>query len=209
METPQFKANLRETTGKGPARRLREEALIPANLYGLKKDPVSLTVDPKELKACMKTPYRMNTVLNLKTDKEETLVMVKEVQSHPIRHNPLHVDFLRVDHDTVLSLNIPVRMEGDCIGVKRGGSLELLRRVIRLEMKVDDIPAEVVIDVSEMDVNDQKRIKDLMIPEGCKPVFKDNYAIVQVVSTRDVDEDEEGEGEGEEGAAAEAPAAEA
>ena len=201
METPLLKASIRETTGKCPARRLRVESLIPANLYGQGKAPVNLTVDVKELKTCMKTEWRMNTVLTLKTDKEETLVMVKEVQHHPVRHTPLHVDFLRVTPETPVSLNVPVRLDGNCIGVKRGGQVDLLRRVVRLEMPVEKIPAELVVDITKLDVNQQRRIKDLEIPEGCKPIHKDNYAVVQVIATREVGD--------EEGAEEAAPAAEA
>ena len=99
-------ATPRPPQGTRPARRLRGEGKIPGVVYGLGADPVTLTVEWRELRAALVTEQGLNAVINLEIDGDRTPTLVKDMQRHPVRRNVLHVDFIRVDLDKTVDVEV-------------------------------------------------------------------------------------------------------
>ena len=126
-------AEMRDQKGKGPARRLRQKALIPAVVYGLDKAPSHLAVDPKVLEKAIATPHKFNTLLTLKTADGEKLVLFKDYQVDPVSRKLLHADFLEVTLDKPVKVEVPVVAVGKAEGVELFGDVVDGLRCLRLQ----------------------------------------------------------------------------
>ena len=154
----------RETLGKNPSRRLRHEGLIPAIVYGAKKDPVPVVVDPKKILEIIHSESGVNTIFQLGlADKEARRhVMIKEYQVDPVRGNLIHADFVRIQMDEVIEVDVPVQATGEAAGVKLdGGILDHVTRQVRVSCLPGDIPEHIVIDVTPLKIGDALRVSDL------------------------------------------------
>jgi len=139
-----------------------------------------------------------------------------DVQFHPVSDMPVHVDFFRVTAKSIIEVEVPVIFTGDDVapGIKRGGILNVVRYAIEVKCPAGDIPDNITVDISEMDIGDSLHISDVNLPENVKPSIDDrDFTIATIVSSRASKEDEEDaegdEAETEEGAEGEAPAADA
>ncbi len=113
VQRPTLRVQLREGRGKGPARRLRRQGLLPAVLYGPGIEAVSLSVDPRELRQALHTPLGLNTVLQLQLgDGRTELAIVRDVQRDPVTYEPLHVDFYRVEEDRPVDVVVHLGLSG-------------------------------------------------------------------------------------------------
>lgn len=207
-------AETRERAGKGAARAIRREGLVPAVVYGDKKPPLTITVDRRELEKKLKTGVFLSTLLNVEVGGETTRVIPKDVQFHPVKDFPMHVDFLRLGANARIEVDIPVHFlnEEDSPGIKRGGVLNVVRFSIEVSTPADSIPEFFEADVGELDIGDAIHVSAIKIPEGVVPTISDRDFTVATIAAPVVeeepeeDEDEEGlegeegeEGEGEEG----------
>jgi large subunit ribosomal protein L25 len=210
-------AEPRTVAGSRPAGRLRREGKVPAVMYGLDTETANVTVPSRELNHILAGESGANTLITLRVDGEEHLALARQIQRHPTRGDLLHVDFIRVRRDVAVAAEIPVHLVGEPEGVRDGGILEQLVFTLSIEAKPEDIPPDVEADVSELNIGDQLRIADLLLPAGISVEQEAEELVVQVVMPRVVEEPEpeeaeegaevEGEApEGEEGEAA--PAAE-
>jgi large subunit ribosomal protein L25 len=165
-------AQVRESRGKNEARRLRVKGFSPAVLYGAGKDSIALTVSPKEVKRILHSKTGHNTIFNLDVaGAENTPVMIVDWLNDPVKENLLHVDLKRIDLTKRITVKVPVHTQGEPKGVKlQGGLLELITREVEIECLPDDIPAEFVIDVSELMIGQSVRAGEL--PLGDKIVLK-------------------------------------
>jgi len=209
---------LREDTGKGVARRLRQEGRIPAVLYGHGQASVSLSVHAKTLDHLLKTSHAgLNTLIDLEgaSDVEGKVVLVKELQRHPVAGTLSHADFFEIDQTAKLHVSVPIRLTGSAAGVKVGGILEHLMREIDLQCLPTAIPDSLDLDVTDLELSASLHVSDLVLPEGVEtdvdlglPVV--HVAIPKVEEEPVVEEEEAVEGaEGaEDGEDAPAPAAE-
>jgi len=209
-------AERRPAAGKGPAGRIRREGLVPAVVYGLGDDNVSVAVSSRELVHILSGGSGMNTLITLKIDGADELAIARQIQRHPVKGTVMHVDFVRVRADQTIQAEIPVHLTGEAEGAVRGGILEQLVHTLTVEAKPSDFPPSIEYDVSALEIGGQVYVRDLDVPARVT-VLQDSDDLVAQISAPRVAEEEaevvEGEAvEGapvEEGAApAEAPSAE-
>ena len=184
MEKPVLNAELRDKTGKEIAKKLRARGMIPAIFYGPHSETMPLMVDPKELSKTLKTEAGENVLIDLNIRKGEQslqkVVMVKEIQVHPVQRRALHADFYEVSMDVMVNVEVPVRLLGKPEGVKMGGILEQVQRTIQIQCLPGDIPKSIDIDVSVLKVGDSIHVKDLAV-EKFKILSDPNFTIATVV----------------------------
>ena len=200
MQTLDLKASVREGTGKSVTRKLRVQGIVPATLYGIGVDPVNLNVDAAELEGLYKGRESSNFILSLHVDGGDAVAtIVRERQRHPVSRQVLHVDFQRISMDRPIHVEIPIHLTGECEGVKTfGGTLEHLLRTVAISCLPKHIPDEIIVDVSELNLNDSIHVSDLDVPNI---EFEAEAARVVVnvapprLSTEVEETDEEGEGE--------------
>jgi large subunit ribosomal protein L25 len=182
-----LQAEKREGRGKNEARRLRAAGKIPGVLYGVEKGKaVEISVDPKILYRILHSESGVNTLIGLQLDGTDTRVLVKEYQVDPIKHKLLHADFYQVAMDKLLTVTVPIALKGEPRGVKQqGGVLDFVNREIDVEVLPGDIPENITVDVSELMLNQDIRVRDLPI-EGVKwkVVSEPETMIVHVVAPR-------------------------
>jgi large subunit ribosomal protein L25 len=207
-------AEARSERGSRPAGRLRRTGMVPAVVYGLDADPVSVAVPARELAHLLAGEGGVNTLIRLQLDGDEQLTLARQIQRHPTRGDLVHVDFVRIRRDVAVSAEVPVHLDGEAPGTRDGGMLEQLVFTLTIEAKPADIPNEIVVDVSSLELGGQLRIEDLTVPAGVAVQQEADELVVQVVVPRVAEEPteegaEEGEAaEGEEAEGAAAPAAE-
>jgi large subunit ribosomal protein L25 len=205
-------AETRAERGSRPAGRLRRAGVVPAVVYGLGGDTVSVSVGSRDVTHIL--ARGANTLITLRLAGDDQLTLARQVQRHPTRGDILHVDFIRVSTDVAVTAEVPLHLNGEPEGVRNGGLLEQLVFGLPIEARPQDIPTEIEADVSALQIGDQVRLTDLALPPGVTPTIEPDALIAQVVAPRVTAEEEaaeaaEGEAaegaEGEEGA--ETPAA--
>jgi large subunit ribosomal protein L25 len=182
----ELEAVRRQRFGKNEAGRIRREGRIPAVLYGEGKASESIEVDPKALLRILRSHSGVNTLISLKlADADETRVLVKEYQIHPIDHALLHADFYHVAMDKVLRVTVPVHLTGEAKGVKvQGGVLDFVHRDVVIECLPADIPEHLTVDVTELGIHDGIRVRDLDTGGKWKPVSELDMLLVHVVAPK-------------------------
>jgi large subunit ribosomal protein L25 len=177
----------REGRGKNEANRLRASGRIPAVVYGARAEGqapvgVSVAVDPKTLLRILHSESGANTLINLTVDGGESRVMVKEYQLDPITHQLLHADFYQLAMDKAITVTVPVVVRGEARGVKlQGGLLDFVTREIEVECLPTDIPESIVIDVTELELNQSIRVRDLSQDARWTPVSEGDTMLVHIV----------------------------
>jgi large subunit ribosomal protein L25 len=206
----------RSQLGSRPSGRLRREGKVPAVVYGLGTDTVSITVPARELQHILASEAGVNSLINLDVGGENVLTLARQIHRHPTKGILVHVDFVRISRDVAVSAEIPIHLTGEATGVRDGGLLEQLLFHLTVEAMPGDIPVSIEIDVTELSIGDQLRVEDIPLPGGVATQAEADFVVAQVAAPRVVSEVEEGaEGEGVEGegeaaeGGAEAPAAEA
>ncbi len=183
MEQILIKANKRDVKGKGVARKLRNAGKIPAILYGRGLEPVSITVLSKDWEKLGKQ-MRRNAILNMELssgkDVENRPVMVKEVQRGFLGEKILHIDFLQVSMERTIEVEIPIHLKGKSKGEIEGGIVEMHLRSMKVECLPTQIPEEIAIDISDLEIGDSFHVSQISIP-GVKLLEGANVAIVTVI----------------------------
>lgn len=159
----------RESTGKNESRRLRRQGLIPATVYGEGKDPVSVSVSGFWLDRLLHSETGENTIFDLALEGTDIRrpAMVKDFQLDPVTDQLVHADFIRVQADHALQINVPVEFEGIPVGVRvDGGRLENPTREVMIECLPANIPSKLSLDISELEIGQSVRAGDLPLPEG-------------------------------------------
>jgi large subunit ribosomal protein L25 len=192
--------------GTRSSRRLRAEGMLPGVVYGLGREPLTVTVAYTELRDALKTSAGMNAViqLNVEGSSQET-VIVKSVQRDPVRRVVTHADFLRIDLTELVKVKVPITLTGEPVEVlDEGGLIEQNLFEIEVEVSPTEIPEAIVADISAMTLDSRIAVGDLVFPTGATPTVAEDVAVVSPVISRaaKMDLDEEGEEllEGEEGA---------
>ncbi len=175
-------ARLREGAGKGSARRLRAEGLVPAVVYGRHLEtPVHIAVDPIEVKKAIATPHHLNTLLSLKLDGQpERLVLLKDYQQDPMSREMLHADFIDVRENEQIKVNVPLVLVGKPVGVTEGGILSQSRRELEVYAMPAAIPEKIEADVSHMKIAQSLHINEVKLPQGVRVKTQVNYTIAVV-----------------------------
>jgi large subunit ribosomal protein L25 len=173
-------AKPRTEKGKGPARRLRSAGLIPAIVYGQKREPTPIAVDPSAIQKAIATPHKFNTLLTLQLDGAEKRVLFKEYEVDPVTRRLLHADFLEVDMTKPVSVDVPIVTTGKAQGVVDGGILTVSAHDILVEAMPDRIPVQIEVDVTPLKIGGSIHIADVKAPEGVKIKFATNFTVAVV-----------------------------
>lgn len=207
MSRSTVSARLRRESGKGPARRLRALGQVPAVLYGGGKDPLSLSLDPRQLTKALDPSLKRNTLLQIEVEGEAEatcLALVKEAQMDRLRDEIIHIDLIRVAEDQLVDVTVPLELTGRAEGVKLGGTIQQVFRELPVRAPAGSIPASITADVTAWQLHFQFRAGDLSLPPGVSVRMDPKQKIAAVVTARlDVEPKAGGEAEGEAAPAAE------
>jgi large subunit ribosomal protein L25 len=182
MEATELKACIRNTSGKGPARRFRKEGLIPAVFYGRGEEAIHLSVNASELLKIIRVK-KENVFINLLIDgdkKLEKLSLIKELQIEPVSRRFYHADFYEVRMDHRLTLDVPLRFAGIPVGVVNGGELQHLKRDLKVSCLPSVLPDFIEIDVSGLEIGDSIKVKDIRVPEGISVLDPGDVGVAMV-----------------------------
>jgi len=189
-EAVELKAWARGRLGKGGARAERREGRVPGTLYGDKKDPETISVDYRAINLQLHTGHFQSTIFVLDLDGKKTRVIPRAVQLDPVRDFPIHVDFLRLGKDALVTVEVPVRFlnEAASPGLKRGGVLNIVRHEIQVRCPSDAIPDHFDIDLTGLEIGDAVHISALKLPEGVKPTITERDFTVATIVGRAAEE---------------------
>ncbi|MCY4434891.1 MAG: 50S ribosomal protein L25 [bacterium] len=162
-----LKTDTTRELGTRPSRRLRREGRVPGVVYGLGGQSVAVAVDARDLWSVLNTDAGLNALLTLEVDGDRQLGLVKELQHHPIRNEVIHVDFIRVDADVEVEVDVRMVLVGEAPEVtNEGGVVDQAAFTVRVLSKPEAIPNELSIDISEMTMGDTLRTGDIELPDG-------------------------------------------
>lgn len=199
MAQSELNVTNRDRTGKGVARTLRREGLIPATVYGRGLEPCSIIVEPKALKAAIATEAGWNTLITLKGDGAFSgkVVILKDLQVDAIRRNMKHADFQVIDMKKKVHVMVPVHTIGKSAGEKVGGNLQVIRHELEVVCLPTAIPSAIEVDVTGMEIGDVLHIADLALPAGIEVPHEVNFTVITLTG-RTVEEEGTEEAEGAE-----------
>lgn len=200
-------AERRERAGKGAARAARRAGRIPGVIYGNKKEPVLLNLDPKVLNKELNKAGFFATLFDVEIDGKKERALPRDVQFDPVTDRPIHIDLLRVSAATSVTVAVPVSFinEDQSPGLIKGGVLNVVRYEVELNCRADAIPQELELDLSSLDLGDSAHFSMISLPDGVEPTITDRDFTVATIAApsaikseaAEAQEGEEGEGEGE------------
>jgi large subunit ribosomal protein L25 len=193
MATAEMTVALRDKAGKGAARGLRRQGLIPAVVYGRGLETCSLAVVPKDLKTAISTEAGWNTLITLKGEGPYAgkVVILKDLQVDAIRRDYLHADFQVIDMSQKVHVMVPVHTLGKSEGEKTGGTLQVIRKELEIVCLPNAIPGAIEVDVTAMEIGDVLHINDIALPAGVEAPHEVNFTVITCVGHKS----EEGEAE--------------
>jgi large subunit ribosomal protein L25 len=199
-------AEQRERVGKGSARAARRAGLVPAVIYGDKKDPVGIHLSTREITRIVHQPGIFGRLLDIDLSGQKHTVLTRDIQFHPVTDNILHMDFLRVSGSAKVAVAVPVEFinEDSCPGLRIGGVLNVVRYEVELLCPATAIPEKITVDLNGIKIGDSIHISAIPLPDGVEPTITDRDFTVATIASPGgglKNEDEEGEdAEGDEGA---------
>lgn len=180
METFKLIVEKRET-GKRGVKAVRNSGLTPVEIYGKTlKSNISGSVSKKELVKALHTPKGKNVVFDLDYDGKSFLAIAQDFQIHPVKNNIIHLDFLVITEDQKIVVTVPIVKKGRSKGEIVGGKVFQVLKEVKIACKPADLPAEIVVDVTENDIGDRIKISTLPYPEGVEPVFTQDSPVIVV-----------------------------
>ena len=190
----ELKAEARDRVGKGSARELRRNGKVPAVIYGDKQAPLAIALSYKDVYYKIHGGGFLTTVATIDVDGKKIQVLPKDFQLDPVKDFPIHVDFLRISKDTEVNVNIPVRFinEEKSPGIKRGGTLNVVRHEVEFHCPANAIPDFITVDLEGADIGDSIHISAVKLPAGVKPVISDrDFTIATIAGTAAAKSEEE------------------
>jgi large subunit ribosomal protein L25 len=190
VETTELKAWARQRSGKGGARSTRREGRIPGILYGDKKEPESISVEYRAISQQLLTGHFQSTIFTLNVEGAKTRVIPCGVQLDPVRDFPIHVDFLRVSKDALVTVAVPVRFlnEAASPGLKRGGVLNIVRHEIPVRCPADAIPDHFDVDLTGLEIGNSVHISAIKLPPNVRPTVAERDFTVATIVGRTAEE---------------------
>lgn len=171
----------RAGSGKGEARTLRREGRVPAIAYGRDLDePRPVSVDGNELFHALNTDAGMNAILVLQVDGDTQLAIARDIQRHPVRRDVLHVDFVTVSRDVRIEVEVPITLTGEAAGVDEGGLVDQAMYSLLVSVLPLEVPDELMLDITDMELGDVKRVEDLQLPAGVEALEDPESVVVTV-----------------------------
>jgi large subunit ribosomal protein L25 len=184
-EIPDLIAEVRTGTGKGAARQARRESYVPGVVYGGGKDPQPINIKYNYLLKMLKKGRFLSTLFNLKVEgQEDVRVICRSVQRDVVKDLPRHVDLMRLRRTSRINLFIHVNFDNadQAPGLKRGGTLTIVRPEVELEVTAGDIPDHITVDLTGKQIGDVIHINDVTLPEGVVPTIKRNFVIANIAA---------------------------
>ena len=184
-EAMKLAAAVRERAGKGASRAVRLTGRIPAVIYGDKQAAISVHVPEKELTKLLHTGHFMNSVVELELDGKVHRTLPRDVQFHVVNDRPIHVDFLRLAAGATIAVEVPVHFtdEDKSPGMKRGGTLNIVRHEVELNCPSDAIPDQLNFSLEGLDIGDSIHISAITLPKGVTPVISDrDFTVATLVA---------------------------
>lgn len=194
-------ATLRESVGSGESRRIRNDGLLPAVIYGLGMEPVSIALNARDFTSALKTEAGSNVILNLEVGKKKYTTLAREIQRHPYKNEFLHIDLIQIDLTQKVEADVQINFLGIPLGVKEeGGLVQTINSTITVSTLPTSIPSSLDLDISELNVGENATVLDVKLPEGVELAAEDDESIlVTITLPRAAIEEEETDGlEGEE-----------
>ena len=191
----------------GSSHSLLVKGLIPGIIYGKGTEPTKIALEDKLLKKLMGTGSFYSTIINLDVEGKKEKILPKQLQYHPVTDQLIHFDFLRVLETTKVNVEIPVEFlnQDKCPGLKKGGVLNTVRRLVELTCNASNIPSKLEYDLIESEIGDAVKISNIQLPEGVVPTISDRDFVIATlvpptveVETKTVETGEEGAAEGTE-----------
>jgi large subunit ribosomal protein L25 len=200
---------VRERTGTGGARDTRRAGLVPGVLYGGDKDPVSIAVKANEFRKALYTGKLLGHLVTLKHGSETQSVIAKAIDIHPVTDEPTHFDLYRVAANQTIKIGVAVHFahQDESPGLKRGGTLNIVFHEVLVSCHANQIPEEIVVDLTGLDIGDSVRVADLKLPKGVEAAIEADVTIATISgASSQADEDEAADTATSEEAVAEAAA---
>src|SRR5580700_966107 len=179
----QIKAQARAKSGKGAARATRREGRTPAVIYGAGATATPISLDSKDIASRIGAGRFLTTIFDLEVEGKTERVIPRDFQLDPVRDFPIHVDFMRLAAGQVIRVEVPMHFTGqaDSPGLKRGGTLNIVRHTVELLAPAEAIPEFLTATLAGLDINDGIHISDVTLPEGVRPVIRDrNFTIATI-----------------------------
>ncbi len=176
-------AELRDRAGKGAARATRRAGRVPAVIYGEKQEATLVSLDPKELDRLVHKKAFLATLLDIDLKGKKHRVLPRDVQFHPVTDVIEHLDFQRIGKDTKIHVNVPVIVKNELAapGLKRGGVLNLVRHEIPFICSPENIPQQIVVDLTGLDIGASVHISSLELPQGATPAIRErDFTVVTI-----------------------------
>ncbi|MCB2115416.1 MAG: 50S ribosomal protein L25/general stress protein Ctc [Rhodobacteraceae bacterium] len=198
-EIPDLIAEVRTGTGKGAARQARREGYVPGIVYGDGKEPQPINVKYYDLLKKLKAGRFLSTLFNLKVEgQDDVRVICRGVQRDVVKDLPTHIDLMRLHRASRINLFIHVTFENHekAPGLKKGGTLTIVRPEVELEVTAGDIPDHLTVDLTGREIGDVIHINDIDLPKGATPTIKRNFVIANIAAPsglRSAEADEGGE----------------
>jgi large subunit ribosomal protein L25 len=186
MELAQLKIEIRQGSGKGAARRLRMGNKLPGIIYGPGEESIKVQVDPTEIRKAVRShegSLPVFSIIGVKDAEKLTgnVVLVRELQTDPVTHDYLHVDFMKVDLSKQITVEVPIHFVGKALGTKEGGIIDEPVRKLDVKCFPTDIPEFIDVDISSLNVGDSIHIQDVRLPKACTVDLSINYTVVSVI----------------------------
>ncbi|MES2906467.1 MAG: 50S ribosomal protein L25/general stress protein Ctc [Pseudomonadota bacterium] len=183
-QNKQFKATARPRAGKGAARATRREGRVPAVIYGGKEPPLSISLDYVEVEKSIFAGHFLSTVFSIDVDGKQMRVIPRDYQLDPVRDFPTHVDFLRIVAGSKIRVDIPVHFKNNeaSPGLKAGGVINIVEHSIELLCPPDEIPQEIMIDLTGLEIGDSIHINDIKLPENVTLRDKSNFTVATIAA---------------------------
>ena len=184
-EAQDFIAEVRTGTGKGAARQARREGYVPGIVYGDGKEPLAINISYYPLLKRLKAGRFLQTLFNLKVEgQDDVRVICRGVQRDVVKDSPTHVDFMRLHRASRVELFIHVTFinHDAAPGLKRGGTLTVVRPEVELDVLAGDIPDHITVDLTGKQIGDVIHINDVVLPEGVKATINRNFVIANIAA---------------------------
>lgn len=191
-EITTLSAEPRTSAGKGAARAARRAGRVPGIIYGDNKEPLPISVDPRQLSRALARRGFFATLVDVAVDGTVHRTLPRDVQYHPATDAPLHIDFMRVRGHTRVTVTVPVVFANPEMspGIRRGGILNIVRHGIELNCPVEGIPDRLVVELNGLEIGDSIHISRIIIPEGCRPTITErDFTIASIAASSAVREE--------------------
>jgi large subunit ribosomal protein L25 len=176
----------------GSTKSLLDRGLVPGIIYGKNTNPTKISFENKILQKIMSSGGFYTKIINLDIEGKNEKILPKQLQYHPVTDKLIHFDFLRVQNDTKVTVEVEVEFlnKDTCPGLKKGGVLNMVRRLVELSCNANNIPEKLIFDLSKSEIGEAVKISNIDLPEGVHPTISDRDFVVATLAPPTVEVEE-------------------